>query len=250
LSTATDAQTRTGHAPSGPERLSIRDWVAAFKRTGKQFMADDCMGLSQQVAYSSLLAFFPAMIFLVGVLDLVDAFDDLRGFLDPVAPQAVTDLLTDISRTASGSPGSAFALLLGLAGATWAASSAMSTVIKAVNTAYGTPETRPFWKVRLTAIVLVFVTSIVSVTMLLFVVFGGPLGEAIADALLLGTVWDLVWAILRWPASPPGISPTRKSRSAASSARRSRPSWRRRSAPWVCPRRAPRRGRSRASTTS
>ena len=36
-------------------------------RAGKQFLADDCMGLSQQVAYSSLLAFFPAMIFLVAL---------------------------------------------------------------------------------------------------------------------------------------------------------------------------------------
>jgi membrane protein len=202
LSTAAENRrrgVRIGRAPGSPTRFNAREWLHVVRRTLKEFLADDAMGLAAQVAYSSLLAFFPAMIFLVGVLDLVDAFDDLRGFLDPVAPQAVTDLLTDISQAASGSPGSVFALLLGLAGATWAASSAMSTVIKAVNTAYGTPETRPFWKVRLTAIVLVFVTSIVSVTMLLFVVFGGPIGEAIADALLLGTVWDFVWAILRWP---------------------------------------------------
>jgi len=63
LSTATEAGPRTGRAPSGPERLTAREWLDVFKRSGKQFMADDCMALSQQVAYSSLLAFFPAMIF-------------------------------------------------------------------------------------------------------------------------------------------------------------------------------------------
>ena len=31
-------------------------------------MKNDCIGLSQQIAYSSLLAFFPAMAFLVGAL--------------------------------------------------------------------------------------------------------------------------------------------------------------------------------------
>jgi uncharacterized BrkB/YihY/UPF0761 family membrane protein len=29
-------------------------------------MADDCMGLAHQVAYSSMLAFFPAVAFLLG----------------------------------------------------------------------------------------------------------------------------------------------------------------------------------------
>jgi membrane protein len=37
-------------------------------------MADDAMGLAQQIAYSSLLAFFPAMAFVVGALGLFHVF--------------------------------------------------------------------------------------------------------------------------------------------------------------------------------
>ena len=48
-----------GTVPQKPTRLSRGEWVTVFKRTFSQFMADDCMGLAQQVAYSSLLAFFP-----------------------------------------------------------------------------------------------------------------------------------------------------------------------------------------------
>jgi len=33
-----------------------------LQAAAKEFMGDDCMGLSQQIAFSSLLAFFPAMI--------------------------------------------------------------------------------------------------------------------------------------------------------------------------------------------
>ena len=47
------------------------------------------MGLAQEVAYSSLLAFFPAVIALIGLLDLINAYGVLRSFLDPVAPKAV-----------------------------------------------------------------------------------------------------------------------------------------------------------------
>ena len=76
----------------GAERLSARDWLAVFKSSGKEFLADDCMGLSQQVAYSSLLAFFPAMIFLIAFLDLIGAYGALIDFLDPVAPKSVTSI--------------------------------------------------------------------------------------------------------------------------------------------------------------
>ena len=51
------------------------------------------MGLSAQVAFSSLLAFFPAVVFLVGLLDLFGAYDALKEFLAPVAPG---DVLTTI----------------------------------------------------------------------------------------------------------------------------------------------------------
>ena len=44
------------------------------------------MGLSQQVAFSSLLAFFPSVILLVGLLGLIGAYDDLQSFLGTVAP--------------------------------------------------------------------------------------------------------------------------------------------------------------------
>ena len=51
------------------------------------------MGLSQQVAFSSLLAFFPAVVFLVGLLDLVGAYETLQDFLAPVAPGDVLDTI-------------------------------------------------------------------------------------------------------------------------------------------------------------
>ncbi len=204
MSTAADAE--IGRVPSGPHRLSAREWLDAFKRTFKQFLADDCMGLSQQVAFSSLLAFFPSVILLVGLLGLIGAYEDLKEFLGTVAPGAVIDAIELAQETAAGNKSaSTVAFVVGLFLTAWAASGAMNAVIKAVNRAYDRQETRPFWKVRIFAIVLVVASGITTAALFLLIVFGGPLGEAIADQARLGSAWNWIWSVLRWPLAFAGI---------------------------------------------
>lgn len=190
--------TRAGVAPATPQRLTRADWLSVFKRTGSRFLADDCMGLSQQVAYSALLAFFPAVVALVGLLDLIGAYDALQSFLDPVAPKAVTELIQSFSRDSGGS-GSAVAFVVGIFGAVWAASGAMGSIVKAVNRAYERIETRPFWRLRLVSILLVVATGIATAGMLLLVVLGGTLGDAIAEKAHLGGAFTWAWNLARWP---------------------------------------------------
>ena len=124
---------------------------------------------------------------------------------------------------------SVVAFVVGAAGATWAASGAMNAVIKAVNRAYDLVETRPFWKTRLIAIVLVGLTGLVLAGLLLLIVFGGPLGTAIAD----GAGWAT-------PSSSSGRSRAGRSPSSPScSSSRSSTTWRRTSAErrwqWLSP---------------
>ena len=76
LSTATE--------PRPPKAGSIRPRAPAAAATGSRFQAHvqgvpgrRRMGLSQQIAFSSLLAFFPSIVLLVALLGLVDAYDDL-----------------------------------------------------------------------------------------------------------------------------------------------------------------------------
>jgi membrane protein len=200
LSTATDAE--RGSAPSTPLQLSWREWLDVFKRAGKQFMADDCMGLAQQVAYSSLLAFLPTVILLIGLLGLfgTGAFEALERFVGSVAPGGVTDMIELAKKDAAqNKTGSAIAFVVGSFAALWAASGAMGAVIKAVNRAYDRIETRPFWKLRLIAIVLVVATGLATAGMFLLIVFGGDLGNAIARRTGLGGGFELVWNIARWP---------------------------------------------------
>ena len=200
MSTATE--TRARQAPSGRRHLSLREWLDVFRRTLKRFVADDCMGLAQQVAFSALLAFLPSVILLIGLLGLFGSgtFDSVERFVGSVAPHGVTSVIDVARKDAAGSKsGSAIALVAGVLAALWAASGAMGAVIKAVNRAYEEDETRPFWKVRLIALVLVVATGLVTAGMFLLIVFGGSLGDAIVRRTALGGGFKTFWDIARWP---------------------------------------------------
>ncbi len=199
MSTAAD---RTGRAPSGPLKLSWREWLDVGKRAGKEFLADDCMGLAQQVAFSSLLAFLPTVILVIGLLGLFGsgAFNSLEQFVGSVAPHGVIKMI-QLAKTdaAQNKGGSAIAFVAGTFGAIWAASGAMGAMMKAVNRAYERIETRPFWKQRLIATLLCVATGLVLAGMFLLIIFGGALGNAIAKRTPLGGGFTLVWNIARWP---------------------------------------------------
>jgi membrane protein len=198
LSTATEQPARVGRTPSSPERLTRGEWLTALKGSFSAFMRDDCMGLSQQIAYSSLLAFFPAVAFLIGALSLFHLFDDVKQLLDPIAPNGVITFIDNLQQD-SKNGASAAAFVLGFFGAVWAASGAMGTIMKAVNRAYELQETRPFWKSRVIAIVLVLATGITTAGVFLLIVVGGSLGDAIAKKAGLGGAFQWTWSILRWP---------------------------------------------------
>jgi membrane protein len=198
LSTATEHEARVAHAPASPEKLSFSEWLAALRGSFSAFMKHDCMGLSQQIAYSSLLAFFPATAFVVGALGLFHLFDDVKRLLDPIAPNGVITFIDSLQKDSRGGA-SAAAFLLGFFGAVWAASGAMGTVIKAVNRAVDRQETRPFWRVRAVAILLVVSSGITTAGVFLLIVVGGSLGDAIAKKAHLGGAFQWVWGIARWP---------------------------------------------------
>jgi membrane protein len=197
LSTGTTkARSRT------PARLGLRGWVDAFKKAGKHFIADDCIGLAQQVAFSALLAFLPTVILVIGVLGLFGPgpFNSLEHFVGSVAPKSVIDII-DLAKkdAAHNKSGSALALTLAVLVAFWAATGAMSSVVKAVNRAYEYDETRPIWKVRLISLVLVLATGLVLVGTFLLIIFGGNLGDAIARRTPLDGWFKFFWNIARWP---------------------------------------------------
>ena len=200
--TNTRKDPRTGTPPRSPLGLKWAEWLDVFKRTGKRFLADDCMGLSQQVAFSALLAFLPTVILLIGLLGLfgAGAFNSLEHFIGSVAPHGVISMIDFAKKgAAQNKSASAIAFVFGVIVALWAASGAMGAIVKAVNRAYDRLETRPFWKVRLISLVLVVATGLVLAGTFLLIIFGGSLGDAIARRTPLGGGFKVFWNVARWP---------------------------------------------------
>jgi membrane protein len=187
-----------GHAPSSPFRLHPREWLAVLKRAGKEFLSDNCMTLGQQIAYSSALALFPTAAFLLGLLGVLGLFDSIQSFLGTVAPHGVISFIQGLQKDSHGGA-SAVALVVGGAGAIWTASGAMGSVMQAVNAAYDRFDDRSFVQKRVTAIVLVVLFGVTIVALAVLLLFGGPLGQAIANDAHLGTVFTWAWRIARWP---------------------------------------------------
>jgi membrane protein len=92
-------------------------------------------------------------------------------------------------------------LWFGLLAALWAASSGISALSQALNAAYDVPETRPWWKVRLISIGLTIAIALLIISALLLVLYGGQLGNVLADFIHEGPAFTLAWKILQWPIS-------------------------------------------------
>jgi membrane protein len=181
-----------------PRTSRLAEWRDLLETAGKRFMADDCVGLSQQIAYKSLLAFLPAMVALLGLLDLANAYGPVERFLFPVAPHAVRSLL-ETFRSDSNHRSSVFAVLFGFAGAIWVGSSAVDTIVKAVNRAFEHDETRKGWQLRLLSIGLLIAMGLETVAILLLIVFGHTLGHAIDRRAGTGGAVAWTWDAARWP---------------------------------------------------
>ena len=102
MSTATERPARVGHAPRSPAKLSWADWTAVLKRSFSQFTADDCTGLSQQVAYSSLLAIFPALAGLIGFLAVFHLYGPMLNALEGTVPHSVVKFVRSIRADSHG----------------------------------------------------------------------------------------------------------------------------------------------------
>jgi membrane protein len=178
--------------------LSMRE---LGRRLWHEIQRDELLGRGAQLAYYFLLALFPALIFLtalMGLFPLQNAMPELMAYLQNVLPEDALSLVQKyLEQVVSGSGGGL--LSLGFLGALWASSSGVTAIIESLNTVYGASESRPFWKVRLLAILLTIGLAgfiIMSITLILY---GEHIASWIAHFVGLGWLFELAWVIVQWP---------------------------------------------------
>jgi membrane protein len=176
-------------------------WPEVFKRTVKEAMADNIMGMSAQLAYYFFFSLFPALLLLIAIASYFpvqtlvdDVFKAMSGFAPPEALRIITD---QIQKIRDAKP--AGLLTFGVATAVWSSSSAMTAIISTLNSAYDIEEGRSWWKVQSTAILLTIGVALFILISFALVIVGPTLAEKIADWVHLGVAFEWTWKILQWP---------------------------------------------------
>jgi membrane protein len=176
-------------------------WGELFKRTARETQADNGLGLAAQLAYYFFLALFPALLFLValaGTLPADQLVARIVSLLDGVAPPEVLGIIRDqLVQISQG--GAAGLLTFGVLAAVWSSSAAMVAVIDALNRAYDVEDARPWWKQRLTAILLTIGVALFILIAFVLVIAGPQLAEYIAAQAGLGAAFEWTWKIVQWP---------------------------------------------------
>jgi membrane protein len=129
-------------------------FVELTRRTFREIIDDDCLGLAAQLAFYYLLALVPALLFLVALISALPVQGAVDRWLDSltgVAPGAVLDLVREeLARLSRGD--SASLLTFSILGALWSSSAGMVAIISTINTAYDLDERRTWWRMRLVSI--------------------------------------------------------------------------------------------------
>ncbi len=183
----------------------MRPLLATLKRTVAEFQEDNLGDWAAALTYYALLSLFPALIAMVS---LIGIFGDPR-----TTTATLTEIITEIG------PGSAaetfkgpiesivrdqsaagFALVLGIAVALWSASGYVGAFIRASNVVYETAEGRSFWKLRPLQIAITLTMVVTMALLAVGLVLTGPVVEAVAGPVGIGSTAVDVWNVAKWPA--------------------------------------------------
>lgn len=174
--------------------------LGAIGEVALKVRENDLLGLAGQLAYFFLLSFFPFLIFLVALAGIAldgpeAAVRSLISYTEGFLPRDAAALLVDyVNRTLRGA--SASVLVFGIVTTLWLGSASSIAIAKAANRAYGIEESRPFWRLRGTALLLAlgFTLLVAALTLVIFEAevyirgTGGPPNDTFL----------LLWGVGRW----------------------------------------------------
>jgi membrane protein len=205
-------QPPTEDTPADPVRRDYRPTgtydrpttVGVVRRTLTEFSEDNLTDWAAALTYYGLLALFPALIALVSVVGL---------FADPQSTtQKVTEIVTQIGPSSgaetfagpiksitSNQSAAGIMLVAGLVVALWSASGYVGAFMRASNVIYETPEGRPIWKLRPLQMLITLGIVLLVALLSLSLVLTGPIVDAVAGPLGIGSTAISIWEIAKWP---------------------------------------------------
>ncbi len=172
--------------------------------TGLRTASKDGMpNVAAALAYYGFLAIPSALLVTLGVFGIVANPNDVRHLLtrlDGIVPQSAIALLEDsLVRTTGASSGGIVMIVVGTLIAVWTLTGAMTTLMWALNIAFGREETRSFVRLRLNALRMLGLVLVAVVLAFGLLVLGPQLSGWVGDAVGMPGLVSWVWWIAEWP---------------------------------------------------
>lgn len=141
-----------------------------LQRTFKSFMEDNLLSRAAELGYYFLFALFPMLLSASSIIGLAAkrahvVYAALLNYLAIVIPHSAFQMVIDtFNQTAQAATGAK--IIFGIVAALWSASVGFGAIQDTANIVYKVKETRPYWKVKLQAIAVTLLLSvIISITL-------------------------------------------------------------------------------------
>jgi len=189
-----------GREATRPRELGKKGWRDVLLRV-KSELSDDQVGIvAAGVAFYALLAVFPAITAMVSIYGLIadpaDVGQILAQMKGALPGEAYDVLAGQLHQVAAGS-GTAlgFGVVAGILLSIWSANAGIKALMSALDIVYDQKETRGFFKLNGTSLLITF-GAIVVALLAVGMVIATPV---VLEALSLGGIAETLISLLRWP---------------------------------------------------
>ncbi|GAC1419511.1 MAG: YihY/virulence factor BrkB family protein [Acidobacteriaceae bacterium] len=171
------------------------------KRTWNSLMNDNLFGSAAELGYWFLFALFPTLVSASSIIGIAmrsasDNYASLLHYMSLVVPPSaygiVLETFNQITTKSSGGK-----VTFGLAAALWAASAGFSAIQDSMNAVYKVKETRPYWKVRGSAVLISTLLSLMVTAILASLLAGDFFGRLFARHLASRALEDIAVVVFR-----------------------------------------------------
>jgi len=177
------------------------------KKTAREVLDDNVLGLAAQSAYYFFFSLFPIFLFLAPMLALVGDKREVFGFiltkLSTAVPAEAFELVKGVVQNVVFEPSAPGLVSVGALLAAWSGSSVFSNLIDALNAAYDCDkDSRPFWKKKLIALACLLGVGMLFILATVIFLAGGDIVDKVAGWLHIGVVGKMIWTVVQYALAP------------------------------------------------
>lgn len=198
----TDSVLTTGQQIESLWALGGLTWRELARRVWGGINRNDLINRAYELAYNFLLAVFPMLLFLLGLLGMLasegskirtDLFYYFQLVLPPSAYELLVHTIREVTPSSTGGK-----LTFGLLFALYSGSAGMTQLMSTLNAAYEVRESRSWLKVHLVSLCLTLAMAILLVAALFLVLAGGQMVASMGKALGLNEAAWIAVKVLQW----------------------------------------------------